>query len=81
MVYGRVLAAQFAVIVTGLGTSLPGVELGERLFRSNVPPAMSHDLGRFESIAEFRPQIDNARPSVERARAEYDLTHSFKFNH
>ena len=27
------------------------------------------------------PQVDNASPSVERARADYDLTHAFKFNH
>jgi hypothetical protein len=27
------------------------------------------------------PQVDNASPRVERARADYDLTHTFKLNH
>ena len=36
------------------------------------------DANAFRSLD---PQIDNASPTVERARADYDLTHTFKFNH
>jgi hypothetical protein len=33
------------------------------------------------ALRALDPQIDNANPSAERARADYDLTHVFKFNH
>jgi len=33
------------------------------------------------ALRALDPQIDNAAPSVERARADYDLTHAFKFNY
>jgi hypothetical protein len=33
------------------------------------------------ALRALDPQIDNASPTVERARADFDLTHTFKFNH
>jgi len=48
-------------------------------FQANY--TFSKALTDANALRALDPQIDNASPSVERARADYDLTHAFKFNH
>ena len=48
-------------------------------FQANY--TFSKALTDANALRALDPQIDNASPSVERARADYDLTHTFKFNH
>jgi hypothetical protein len=43
--------------------------------------SFSKALTDSNALRGLDPQIDNASPKVEKARADYDLTHSFKFNH
>jgi hypothetical protein len=48
-------------------------------FQANY--TFSKALTDSNALRALDPQIDNASPTVERARADYDLTHTFKFNH
>jgi hypothetical protein len=48
-------------------------------FQANY--TFSKALTDSNALRALDAQVDNASPSVERARADYDLTHTFKFNH
>jgi hypothetical protein len=48
-------------------------------FQANY--SFSKALTDSNALRAIDAQVDNAAPKLEKARADYDLTHSFKFNH
>jgi hypothetical protein len=76
----------YAVEMTNQSTSnYNGLQLEVRRrlrdFQFQANYTFSKALTDANAFRGLDPQIDNASPTVERARADYDLTHTFKFNH
>jgi len=48
-------------------------------FQANY--TFSKSFSNAELVRGLEPQLDNASPSIEKARSPFDLTHAFKLNH
>ena len=77
----------YAVMMTNQSTANYNglqLEVSKRMrngFQFQANYTFSKALTDANLLRGLDPQIDNASPTVERGRADYDLTHAFKFNH
>ena len=79
LLYGVMMSNQSTANYNGLQLEVSKRTRSGFHFQANY--TFSKALTDANTLRGLDPQIDNASPTVERARADYDLTHTFKFNH